>query len=59
MDIMSDQYSQYFNEAFPIPPERGRTLSQQEQMELMETLEDNLPDVSAQLVRESETFYQS
>ncbi|KAL4896724.1 fungal-specific transcription factor domain-containing protein [Aspergillus ambiguus] len=59
MDIMSDQYSQYFNEAFPIPPERGRTLSQQEQMELMETLEENLPDVSAQLVRESETFYQS
>lgn len=58
-DIMADQYSQYFNEAYPIPPARGRTLSQQEQFELMETLEQSLPDVSAQLVRDSETFYQS
>ncbi|KAF9883164.1 hypothetical protein FE257_004049 [Aspergillus nanangensis] len=59
MDIMGDQYSQYFNEAYPLPSARGRTLSQQEQIELMETLEDNIPDVSSQLVRESETFYQT
>lgn len=59
MDTIDDQYSQYFNGAFPIPPWRGRTLSQQEQIELMASLEENIPDVSAQLVRESATFYQS
>ncbi|PYH91499.1 hypothetical protein BO71DRAFT_48232 [Aspergillus ellipticus CBS 707.79] len=60
IDTIGDQYSQYSNGAYPIPPWRGRTLSHQEQMELMETLEDNIPDVSAQLlVQESATFYQS
>ncbi|OJJ40476.1 hypothetical protein ASPWEDRAFT_22649 [Aspergillus wentii DTO 134E9] len=56
---IGDQYSQYFNEAYPVPSWRGRTLSQQEQIELMASLEENIPDVSAQLVRESATFYQS
>ncbi|PYI12394.1 hypothetical protein BO78DRAFT_392253 [Aspergillus sclerotiicarbonarius CBS 121057] len=60
IDTIGDQYSQYTNGAYPMPPWRGRTLSHQEQMELMETLEDNIPDVSAQLlVQESATFYQS
>lgn len=53
------QYSQYFNEPFPVPPWRERTLSQQEQIELMASLEQNIPDVSAQLVNESNAFYQS
>jgi hypothetical protein len=56
---IGDQYSNYFNEPFPIPPWRERTLSQQEQIELMASLEHNIPDVSAQLVRESHAFYQS
>jgi hypothetical protein len=56
---IGDQYSNYFNEPFPIPPWRERTLSQQEQIELMASLEHNIPDVSAQLVRESNAFYQS
>jgi len=56
---ISDQYSQYFNEPFPTESWRGRTLSQQEQIELMASLEQNIPDVSAQLVRESNAFYQS
>lgn len=56
---IGDQYSQYFNEPFPVPPWRERTLSQQEQIELMASLEDDIPDVSAQLVRESNAFYQS
>ncbi|EAW10684.1 putative C6 transcription factor [Aspergillus clavatus NRRL 1] len=59
LDTIDDQYSQYFNGAYPIPPWRGRTLSQQEQIELMASLEENIPDVSAQLVRDSATFYQS
>ncbi|GAQ34089.1 C6 transcription factor [Aspergillus niger] len=60
IETIGDQYSQYTNGAYPMPPWRGRTLSHQEQMELMETLEDNIPDVSAQLlVQESATFYQS
>jgi hypothetical protein len=56
---IGDQYSQYFNEPFPVPPWRERTLSQQEQIELMASLEQNIPDVSAQLVNESNAFYQS
>ncbi|KAA8644584.1 putative C6 transcription factor [Aspergillus tanneri] len=59
IDIIGNQYSQYFNGAYPTPPWRGRTLSQQEQIELMASLEQNIPDVSAQLVRESRTFYQT
>lgn len=56
---IGDQYSQYFNEPFPVPPWRERTLSQQEQIELMASLEHDIPDVSAQLVHESNAFYQS
>ncbi|KAE8145459.1 fungal-specific transcription factor domain-containing protein [Aspergillus avenaceus] len=59
MDSIGDQYSQYLNGAYPVPSWRERTLSQQEQIELMASLEENIPDVSAQLVRESATFYQS
>ena len=54
-----NQYSQYFNEPFPLPNWRERTLSQQEQIELLASLEQNIPDVSAQLVQESNAFYQS
>lgn len=56
---IGDQYSQYFNEPFPVPSWRERTLSQQEQIELLASLEHNIPDVSAQLVNESNAFYQS
>lgn len=59
MTSMGDQYSQYFNEPFPVPAWRERTLSQQEQIELMASLEHDIPDVSAQLVRESHAFYRS
>lgn len=56
---IGDQYSQYFNEPYPIPSWRERTLSQQEQIELLASLEHNIPDVSAQLVTEYNAFYQS
>lgn len=56
---IGDQYSQYFNEPFPVPSWRERTLSQQEQIELMASLEHNIPDVSAQLDHEFHAFYQS
>ncbi|KAJ5899014.1 hypothetical protein N7495_003758 [Penicillium taxi] len=56
---IEDQYSQYFNEPFPVPAWRGRTLSRQDQSELMESLEYDIPDVSAQLVHQSHAFYQS
>lgn len=56
---IGDQYSQYFDEPFPVSSWRERTLSQQEQIELMASLEQNIPDVSAQLVNESNAFYQS
>ncbi|CAG8233445.1 unnamed protein product [Penicillium salamii] len=56
---IGDQYSQYFNEPFPVPSWRERTLSQQEQIELLASLEHNIPDVSAQLVTEYNAFYQS
>ncbi|KXG52998.1 Transcription factor [Penicillium griseofulvum] len=56
---IGDQYSQYFNEPFPVPSWRERTLSQQEQIELLDSLEHNIPDVSAQLVNEYNAYYQS
>lgn len=56
---IGDQYSQYFNEPFPVPSWRERTLSQQEQIELLASLEHNIPDVSAQLINEYHAFYQS
>ena len=56
---IGDQYSQYSNQPFPVTPYRGRTLSQQEQIELMASLEEDIPDVSAYLVNESATFYRS
>ncbi|KAJ5762197.1 uncharacterized protein N7511_005579 [Penicillium nucicola] len=56
---IGDQYSQYFNEPFPVPSWRERTLSQQEQIELLASLEHDIPDVSAQLVNEYNAFYQS
>jgi hypothetical protein len=56
---ISDQYSQYFATPFPSESWRERTLSQQEQIELMASLERNIPDVSDQLVRESYAFYKS
>lgn len=59
MGPVGDQYSQYLNGSYPVPPWRERTLSQQEQIELMASLEENVPDVSAQLVNDSATFYQS
>lgn len=59
MGPIGDQYSQYLNGSYPAPPWRERTLSQQEQIELMASLEENVPDVSAQLVNDSATFYQS
>ncbi|PLB38784.1 putative C6 transcription factor [Aspergillus candidus] len=59
MDTMDDQYSQYLNGAYPTSSWRERTLSQQDQIELMASLADNIPDVSSQLVQDSATFYQS
>ncbi|KAJ9194219.1 transcriptional regulator family: Fungal Specific TF [Paecilomyces variotii] len=56
---IGDQYSQYSNAPYPVPPWRNRTLSQQEQVELMASLEEDIPDVSAYLVNESATFYRS
>jgi hypothetical protein len=56
LGTIGDQYSQYSNQPFTW---RERTLSQQEQMELMDTLEDNIPDVSAQLMNESTIYYRS
>jgi hypothetical protein len=54
---IGDQYSQYSHQPFPVAPWRERTLSQQEQFELMASLEENIPDVSSHLVNESATFY--
>lgn len=54
---IGDQYSQYSHQPFPVAPWRERTLSQQEQIELMACLEENIPDVSSHLVNESATFY--
>ncbi|KAL4920263.1 fungal-specific transcription factor domain-containing protein [Aspergillus aurantiobrunneus] len=55
-----DQYSQYFNGEYPANPWRGRTLSQQEQLELMDSLADHIPDVTSQLAMQTATaHYQS
>jgi hypothetical protein len=56
---IGDQYSQYSHQPFPVAPWRERTLSEQEQIELMASLEANIPDVSAKLVDDSATFYMS
>jgi len=56
---IGEEYSQYSNQPYPVAPWRGRTLSQQEQLELMASLEENIPDVSAQLVNDSATLYRS
>lgn len=57
---IADQYSQYLNAPLPVPSWRERTLSHQEQVELMASLEHDIPDVSAQLMGDaSNTFYQS
>lgn len=47
---IGDQYSRYFNQPFPVSPWRERSLSQQEQIELMASLQENLPDVPANFV---------
>ncbi|KMP04193.1 hypothetical protein CIRG_03884 [Coccidioides immitis RMSCC 2394] len=50
------QYSQFFNQPYPNTGWRDRSLSREEQSELMAHLVDELPDVSY-LVNESATFY--
>lgn len=60
VDTLGDQYSQYFNGEYPSNPWRGRTLSQQEQLELMDSLADHIPDVTTQLAMQTATaHYQS
>ena len=59
MGNIGDAYSQYSGQPFPTTPWRDRTLSQQQQIELMETLEDHIPDVSAQLLNKAGAFYRS
>ncbi|KAJ5779539.1 hypothetical protein N7457_007259 [Penicillium paradoxum] len=56
---LGDQYSQFFNEPFPMPSWRERTLSQQDQIELLASLEHDIPDVSSHLAHEYNAFYQS
>ncbi|EED24321.1 C6 transcription factor, putative [Talaromyces stipitatus ATCC 10500] len=51
-----DQYSQYSNQPGPW---RGRTLSQEEQIELMDSLADNIPDVSYMLTKATTIYYPS
>lgn len=55
---IGDQYSQYFNQPYPVPAWRERSLSQQEQIELMASLEENLPDVS-DFVNDATALYSS
>ncbi|KAL4935600.1 hypothetical protein BDV06DRAFT_234177 [Aspergillus oleicola] len=60
IDAFGDQYSHYFNGEYPATPWRGRTLSQQEQLELMDSLADHIPDVTTQLALQTATAqYQS
>lgn len=60
VNMFGDQYSQYFNGDYPANPWRGRTLSQQEQLELMDSLADHIPDVTNQLAMQTATaYYQS
>lgn len=56
MGTFGDQYSQYSNQPGPW---RGRTLSQEEQVELMDSLADNIPDVSSLLVNHGTVSYHS
>ncbi|KAL4750134.1 hypothetical protein BDW72DRAFT_176427 [Aspergillus terricola var. indicus] len=59
-DTFGGQYSHYFNGDYPANPWRGRTLSQQEQLELMDSLADHIPDVTTQLAMQTATaHYQS
>ncbi|KAL4811184.1 fungal-specific transcription factor domain-containing protein [Aspergillus unguis] len=55
VDTFGDQYSHYFNGEYPANPWRGRTLSQQEQLELMDSLADHIPDVTTQLAMQTAT----
>ncbi|KAI9369956.1 fungal-specific transcription factor domain-containing protein [Aspergillus egyptiacus] len=57
IDAFGEQYSQYFNGDYPVNPWRGRTLSQQEQLELMDSLADHIPDVTNQLAMQTATAY--
>ncbi|PGH17161.1 hypothetical protein AJ79_01299 [Helicocarpus griseus UAMH5409] len=54
---IGDQYSQFFNQPYPTDW-RGRSLSQEEHMELMANLVQNPPEVSYR-VDESTTYYNS
>jgi hypothetical protein len=56
MGPFGDQYSQYSNQPGPW---RGRTLSQEEQIELMDSLADNIPDVSSMLTNDTTIYYRS
>jgi hypothetical protein len=51
-----EQYSQFYNQQYPVTSWRERSLSQEEQAELMASLVANPPDVS-HFVEESATFY--
>jgi Fungal specific transcription factor domain len=52
-----DEYSRYLNQAYGPPPDQMQSLSQQQQTELMSSLEQSqLPDVS-NLVSDATTFY--
>ncbi|KAH8697459.1 putative C6 transcription factor [Talaromyces proteolyticus] len=56
MGPFGGEYSQYSNQPGPW---RGRTLSQEEQVELMDSLADNIPDVSSLLVNHGTVLYRS
>ena len=56
MGPFGDQFSHNSNQAGPW---RGRTLSQQEQVELMDSLADNIPDVSSMLMSDATIYYRS
>jgi hypothetical protein len=45
MGFIGDQYSQFFQEPVTNPTWRNRSLTQQEHVELMETLAQNVPDM--------------
>ena len=53
-----EEYSQFFNQSYTVTPWRERSLSQEEQSELMDLLVKNPPDVS-HFVDDSATFYNS
>ncbi|PGH01551.1 hypothetical protein AJ80_08985 [Polytolypa hystricis UAMH7299] len=55
---IGDQYSQFFNQPYPDTSFRGRSLSQEEHLELMESLVQNPPEVSLPTA-ESATYYNS